>query len=248
MIERTNEDGIETIRLAHGKVSALDVELLEAITGALSEAAASADAIVLTGTGSAFSAGVDLFRMLDGGEAYINRFLPALDDTLRTLFSLPVPVVAAINGHAIAGGCVVALACDYRVMSAGRMGIPELRVGVPFPVSAFEVVRFALSTGVMQKVIYTGRTVGVDEAFALGMVDEVAGEEQLEERAMEMARQMASIPKVTFRLTKSQLRATTIEQISRLDDSFDPDIRRVWNDPEIHAVIRTYLDKTLGKK
>ena len=247
MIERTNEDGIETIRLAHGKVSALDVELLEAITQALGEAASSADAIVLTGTGSAFSAGVDLFRMLDEGEAYISRFLPALDDTLRTLFSLPVPVVAAINGHAIAGGCVVALACDYKVMSTGRMGIPELLVGVPFPVSAFEVVRFALSPAVMQKVIYTGRTVESDEAFSLGMIDEVVGEGEVKERALGMARQMASVPKVTFRLTKSQLRAATVEKISRLDDSFDPDIRRVWNDPEIHAVIRAYLDKTLGK-
>src|SRR5262245_25785640 len=112
MIERSEHDGIVTLRLAHGKASALDIELLEAILGELDRAAPKARAVVLTGTGSIFSAGVDLFRVTRDGADYVRRFLPRLSRTFRALFTFPGPVVAAVNGHAIAGGGVLVLACD----------------------------------------------------------------------------------------------------------------------------------------
>ena len=92
-------------------------------------------AVIVTGSGSSFSAGVDLFRVIKDGPEYGRRFLPVLDDFLRAALTLPKPMVAAINGHAIAGGCILAAACDHRIMTEGngRIGIPELAVGVPFP-------------------------------------------------------------------------------------------------------------------
>jgi enoyl-CoA hydratase len=248
MIIRETTDDIATIRLAHGKVNALDADSLEALATELDAAAGDAKAIVLTGSGGAFSAGVDLFRILDGGDAYLDRFLPALDNTLRKLFGLPVPVVAAINGHAIAGGCLLALACDYKVMSAGRIGIPELTVGVPFPVSALEIVRFAVTRSSLQKLVYTGATLTFQEALEAGLIDEVASAEDLEARATSMARQLSTIPRATFRLTKGHLRSEASERISRMDDVIDPEVRRLWRDPAIHEVIRAYLDRTLKKK
>lgn len=248
MINRESTDGIAVIRLAHGKVNALDAESLEALGRELDAAAADARAIVLTGTGKAFSAGVDLFRILDGGDEYLDRFLPALDGTLRTLFGLPLPVVAAINGHAIAGGCLLALACDYKLMSGGRIGIPELLVGVPFPVAAMEVVRFAVSPAVIQSVIYKGETVDAEAASRLGLVDEVVPAEELQRTALETARRLASIPRATFRLTKGHLRSVASERISRMDAVVDPEVRRLWRDPASHAAIRGYLEHTLRKE
>lgn len=248
MITRETNDDIATIRLSHGKVNALDAELLEALAAELDAAAGDAKALILTGSGGAFSAGVDLFRILDGGDAYLDRFLPALDGTLRKLFELPLPVVAAINGHAIAGGCLLALACDYKVMSSGRIGVPELSVGVPFPVSAMEIVRFAVTRSTLQRLVYTGVILSPDEALRAGLVDEVAAPEALEQASTGVARQLASIPKTTFRLTKGHLRSEASERISRMDDVIDPEVRRIWREPAIHHVIRAYLDRTLGKK
>ena len=132
---------VTVLRLEHGRVNAMDVELLDALTAAVT---ATDRALLITGTGTAFSAGVDLRRILDGGPTYVTDFLVALSRMFRAVFDHPRPTVAAVNGHAIAGGCVLALACDVRLMSAGRIGLVELAVGVPFPVAALEIVRHAL--------------------------------------------------------------------------------------------------------
>src|SRR5215470_4607203 len=132
MIERSQHEGILTLRLAHGKASLLDVELLDALLRELDGVAEDVRALILTGTGSIFSAGVDLFRLTQEGKDYVRRFLPLLSRLLCTLFTFPRPVVAAASGHAIAGGCVLVVACDIRLMAegAGRIGVPELLVGV----------------------------------------------------------------------------------------------------------------------
>ena len=147
MVELETREDIALLRLAHGKVSAFDLELLERIAEELDNIEASSSrAVVITGSGGTFSAGVDLFRVLDGGESYLRQFLPALTRVLIRLYTFPRPVVAAINGHAIAGGCVLACACDYRLMAIGRgtIGVPELVVGVPFPLIALEILRDVL--------------------------------------------------------------------------------------------------------
>src|SRR5256885_379670 len=158
MIEREVDDGILTLRLAHGRASAMDVELLEALLREL-DSAADARAVVLTGTGAIFSAGVDLFRMTEGGPEYVRRFFPLLGEFLLRLFALPVPVVVAANGHAIAGGCLMVMAADYRLMAegGGKIGVPELLVGVPFPAVALELVRYAVPADRIQSLVYTGR-------------------------------------------------------------------------------------------
>ena len=103
---------------------------------------------MLTAQGGTFSAGVDLVRVLDEGPAYIKRFVASLNAFCESVFSLPRPLVAAINGHAIAGGCVMACLADRRIMArdAGRIGVPELRVGLPFPPGPAEVMRFSVPT------------------------------------------------------------------------------------------------------
>src|SRR5688572_26701038 len=170
MIETSRTDGICTIRMAHGKANALDVELLEALRGEL-RAASDARAVVLTGTGSIFCAGVDLFRLTGDEPDYVRRFFPSLCAFIRELFELTVPVVAAANGHAIAGGALIVLAADYRIMAdgEGRIGIPELLVGVPFPAVALEVVRFAVASDRVQSLVYTGKTLLPQEALQAGL-------------------------------------------------------------------------------
>ena len=143
MIESHLSEGVMHITLRHRKASALDLELCEALREEFELAAEREDvrALILTGTGSIFSAGVDLPRLIDSGGDYVLRFVEALDAMLRALFLFPKPAVAALNGHAIAGGAIMAFASDYRLMSGGRIGVPEALVGVPFPPLALEIAR-----------------------------------------------------------------------------------------------------------
>jgi enoyl-CoA hydratase len=249
MIERSNIDGFLTLRLAHGKASALDVELLEALLREFDAIADDVRAVVLTGTGLIFSAGVDLFRITRDGPDYVRRFLPLLCRVLHKLFTFPRPVVAAVNGHAIAGGCVIVLACDARLMAEGpgKIGIPELLVGVPFPAAALEIVRFAVAHDKLQSLIFTGRTLPAHDALAAGLVDEVVAPDALQQRAQDLARQLALIPPDVYSLTKQSLREVALERIEKTAGQLDAAALEVWTAPQTHSNIREYLRRTLGK-
>ena len=250
MIQLEQKGDLTIVRLEHGKVNALDVELLQAVRDQLQALKGSeARAVVLTGTGSSFSAGVDLFRVLDGGPAYIETFLPLMNETLRELFDFPKPVIAAINGHAIAGGCIFACACDWRVMAdgSGKIGVPELLVGVPFPPLALEILRAALPKRALRELIFTGKLLSPQEAYQMGLIDEVAPPEQLLDRACEVAQHLAKAPARTFALTKRQLRQPVLERAERYA-VFEFEIREFWASPEAHETIRSYLEETLGKR
>jgi enoyl-CoA hydratase len=113
MIHIEREGAVTVLRIEHGKVQAMDLEQMTAFSETLDELRSlRPGAVILTGTGSAFSAGVDLPRILEGGPHYVKKFLPALCDGIQKLFAFPRPVIAAVNGHAIAGGCVFVCACD----------------------------------------------------------------------------------------------------------------------------------------
>lgn len=249
MIETTTHDGVLTLRLDHGKASALDIEFMDAIARAFMEAGASdARAVILTGTGSIFSAGVDLFRLVDSGPEYIERFVPALSRLILDLFTMPKPLVVAVNGHAAAGGCIFTLCGDYRLMAAGtgRIGIPELLVGVPFPATVLEVVRFAVPPQHVQALVYTGRTYLPEEALRMGLIDEVT--DALDTRAAEVARQLAALPFEAFSLAKRQLRDKTVRHAKRYAAELDDEMKRIWADPVTHQRIREYLARTVRKK
>src|SRR5215510_7018029 len=125
MIDSIQQGEITLLHMTHGKANALDVAFCEALTTQLTALKSShTQAAVLTGAGHIFSAGVDLLRLLKEDATYLQTFLPALITLFETVFFHPQPVVAAMNGHAIAGGCILACAADHRVMSRypGRIG------------------------------------------------------------------------------------------------------------------------------
>ena len=126
MIDLLHRGNIAICRVAHGKANAFDIELCGGIMAALEACRDSSDAaVVITGQGRMFSAGVDLVRLVDDGPDYVRAFLPALTAAFEAVFAFPKPVVAAVNGHAIAGGCILACAADHRLMArgSGRIGI-----------------------------------------------------------------------------------------------------------------------------
>ena len=250
MIERKDAAGIRTLKLAHGKVSAMDIELGEALTAEMKAAMDSAvRAVIITGTGSSFSAGVDLFRLIKEGADYARRFIPILDEFLLATLTFPKPVIAAINGHAIAGGCILAAACDHRIMmeGTGRIGIPELAVGVPFPALPLQIMAARLSDAALRDLVYTGRTIQIDEAKALGLIDEKCPAGMLIDRATEVAEKLASIPPGAFALTKEAFYAPILERTRQLAD-LNARVVDAWMQQHTYDTIKAYLDKTVGKK
>jgi enoyl-CoA hydratase len=250
MINRTNKDGIETIELAHGKANALDLELAQGLGKTMRELEADSTvrAVVITGRGSIFCAGVDLFRLLEGGPQYTEEFFWTMADTLKKLFGFPHPVLAAINGHAIAGGCVLVAATDFRIMAQGAatIGVPELRVGMPFPLVAIEILRFATSDAHLQELVYQGKTYAVDEAYERGLLDEVVEPDRLLQRAQEVATNLCSEPSARFRITKRQLRAPSLRQMEHARDT-DAEVLEAWKDPATRAAVEEYV-KTMRNR
>ena len=250
MIERKDVAGIRTLKLAHGKVGAIDIELGDALLKEMEDAGdPSVKAVILTGSGSSFSAGVDLFRVLRDGPEYGRRFLPVLDNFLRAALTLPKPMIAAINGHAIAGGCILAATCDHRIMTEGaaRIGIPELAVGVPFPALPLQIMSARVADGPLRDLVYTGRTVLIDEAKALGLIDEKCPSGMLMDRAMEVAERLLAIPAGAFALTKQAFYTPILERTKQLAD-MNARVVDAWLQQHTYDTIRAYLEKTVGKK
>src|ERR1700758_4851747 len=178
MIEIQTVGTVQVLTFSSGRVNAQDVELLQDLTGALGELKRSgAGALVITGAGRAFSAGVDLNRVVDGGLDYTDRLVPALSEAFEAMFCYPGPTVAAINGAAIAGGCVLACACDRRLITPdAKIGASEVRVGVPFPVAALEVMRYACGRHA-EEVLLGGGVYRGDDAVSRGLAHRVVADD-----------------------------------------------------------------------
>jgi enoyl-CoA hydratase len=252
VITREDEGKIAVLQLSHGGLNLLDSELLEAIALEFRElAGGSVRSVVITGHGRVFCAGLDLKRYMEGGADYARHLPLLLGKVFEAVFTCPLPVVAAVNGHAIGGGCVLACCADIRIMADGdgEIGLPELRVGVPFPRAALEIVRYALGDVSARQLAFGARTYRPKKATGLRLVEEVVSADELLERAKTVARTLAErSPANTFTLTKAQLHREAIERIDRYRDEENMLAQRLWVE---HAVsdgwVKRYLDSTKGK-
>lgn len=249
MIDVQQRGDVTLVELQHGKANTLDLELCQHLQATLDELADDASAVVLTGRGRFFSAGIDLLRLLDGGVAYVEQFLNALSGFCEEIFSFPRPLVAAVNGHAIAGGCVIACLADRRLMAQGRgrIGIPELQIGVPFTSAPFEVMRFAVPRQHFAEVLYGAATYDPAAALERGLVDEVVPSEELLDRAVQTAAAMGKAAPSAFRITKAQLRRPVVEQMRAGATALDADVRELWTRPETLTALRDHVSRTFKR-
>jgi enoyl-CoA hydratase len=211
LVDVEDLDGIAFVRLNRPPANALDPELLAAGLAALESLRdAAPSAVVLTGSGAFFSGGADL------------RIVPALSADeqadmargINALFSgwhnLPRPLVCAVNGHAIAGGLILALCGDYRVgPTSGQFGLTEVKVGIPFPSAAMEVVQAELVAPVARRLVVRGELFDAETALGFDIFDEVVADDAVVDRSLAVAAELASLPPRTFEAVKARLRAGT---------------------------------------
>ena len=192
----------------------MDIAFCNEIADRLDEFSASGDtrAVVLTGNGKCFSAGVNLKTVIAYDADDQTAMLRALNWLFLAAYSLFVPLIGAINGHAIAGGLILALTCDYRIgpVGDGQFGLTEVRAGVPYPVAAVEVVRNELQPSVIRNLVLRGKNGDAAHALQWGIFDELQPHDRLLDRAIAVADEYAQLPPVGFRSIKHQFRHAAI--------------------------------------
>jgi enoyl-CoA hydratase len=220
MIQLETTAGIATLRLNRPPANALDLPFITELGDAFGELENENEvrALIVTGVGRFFSAGLDLKAVPAYGADEQGALANQLNRMVGRLYGLPLPVIAAVNGHCIAGGVIVALCCDYRIAAAGdyKIGLTEARVGVPFPVAPMAVVQSELTAPAARIAVLLARNVTPQEALTQGMVDELQPAEQLLARATQMAEEMAALPRSAYGRIKRQMRAAAL---ARIDDA-----------------------------
>jgi enoyl-CoA hydratase len=208
---------IHLIRLEYGKANAIDSRFTSFLSAELDRALESdKKAVVLTGKEGFFSAGLDL-RGLPEEREEMASFLDAFEKLNTKLLEFPRPLVVAVNGHAIAGGCILASTGDVRIGAAGsyKIGVSEVSLGIVFPASAFEIIRATLAPRFVPEMLLGGRLLGPEEAVEAGILHRVVGADELLVAAEAAARELGEKPPIAFRHSKLALRAPILERIEK---------------------------------
>jgi enoyl-CoA hydratase/carnithine racemase len=214
-VERVGQ--IAVLRIDRPSANAIDLDLASEFATALEEIETNdrIAALIITGVGSCFSAGLDLKALPNYDRAQQQAMVTQVNRLFGGLYGLPVPTIAAVNGHAIAGGVILALGCDYRIGAEGsyKIGLAEVRVGVPFPVSAMAIVQSELSHTAARTMVLTARNFGPGEMLSMGILDELHPPEFVLQRAMEVAQEMAALPRSIYGRVKRELRGAALARI-----------------------------------
>ena len=220
---------IAILRMRAGKANAIGPNFLGGLIDVLDEFDRSgARAAILTGYDKYFSAGLDLVTLHEYDHQEMRDLITAFHHTMLRVYTCPKPIVAAVNGHAIAGGCVLAMQCDQRVMLDGdvRIGLNETRLGVGLPVIVVETFRNTVPVRCLQMLTLEGRLMTPGQALEFGLVNALSSSDQIDLAALTLARDLQGIPPKAYAQVKRSLRRPAVEVIQQ---RFDADTR-TWLD------------------
>jgi enoyl-CoA hydratase len=249
MLNVEDREGIAVVRFDRPPANAMNSDFFAALAQTLDRLGdGPSRAVVITGTGRFFSAGLDLFEVFSYPADGFTEFTRRFDRGFRAAFTFAKPLVAAVNGHAIAGGTVLAACADRRLMADGaaRAGLTELQVGVTFPVTAYEITGYGCAGRHLADVLLRAQTYPPAAALERNLVDEVVPEAELLERSIAVARELAAIAPAAFAQTKRALRAEAIARIEAVTPGADPIWDR-WRSPEVRASVEAYRQRALRK-
>ena len=221
-------EGVRLLRMEFGSANALNPTVLDALATGIS--GEEPRPTVLTGEGSVFCAGLDLMTLDTIGRDDFEEFVTRFSATMIQLLTTPFPLVAAVNGHAVAGGCVLALACDYRIGTAGefKIGMNELAIGLTLPAVAMEIPRGALEPQALRRVVLGAELMDPDAALGLGILDELADDaDAAVDRACDVARELGRSPEA-FAAVKGQVVAPVANAIRDRREAMDRRFVDTW--------------------
>jgi Delta3-Delta2-enoyl-CoA isomerase len=228
----STESGIATVAIDRPKVNAINEQVVSELRDVFLELAVDerVRAVILTGRGSFFSFGFDIPGFMDYPREEFHRFILSFSDLVQRIFVFPKPVIAALNGHAVAGGCVLAIACDRRVMVTGKakIALNELTLGASVFTSIAEILKYTVGPGKAQMLLYTGKMNSAEEALALGLVDKVVSAEEMNDAALAAAQELAGWDVLAFGSVKRLLRKEALDRIESHEKGSVSDFVDIW--------------------
>lgn len=250
MFEFKEHGPVCEIRMAHPPVNAMSPDFIDGLTTALQEKAGEYRALVLSGQPGMFSAGLDLITLSKLDREGAGRFWGQFFGLLKTIGACPVPIASAITGHSPAGGAVMAIHGDYRVMARGdwKIGLNEVQVGLVVPQQIQRVLARLVGTHRAERLLVAGALLSPEEALQAGLVDDLAdGFDETVARAVEWCKLHTSLPPNAMSRTRDIIRS---DMKSNYDDLSDADLEafsEVWFSEETQRIVGQVLDR-LRKK
>lgn len=199
-----NQGKIHVIRLNNGVTNAISPDMIDDLDAALETAKEEAAGLVLFGGEKFFSMGFDLPTLMGLARNDLETFYHRFNQVILTLFTLPMPTCCAMVGHAVAGGTILALGCDYRMAAAEKkLGLNEIKLGLPVPYLADLILRHTISDRAATELTYGGNFIVAADARQMGLVDDIYPQPDLERKAIEKVSQIAEYPQAAFAATKA---------------------------------------------
>jgi enoyl-CoA hydratase/carnithine racemase len=221
-------------QLDNGVTNAVNRQLISELTALLNRAKEDFSALVLTGNEKFFSIGLELPTVMAFDRPQLSAFFYAFQDMTHKLAKLPIPTVAAITGHAVAGGQIIALCCDMRVARSdkAKLGLNESQLGVPVPYLADLLLKNIVGPQAARRLVYEGSLLEIEKALDLGLIDDICPLESVLKHALEKASQLAEVPAQAFAAIKaSQLEDIETQYLSKVKARTEQFLD-IWFSPE----------------
>ena len=250
MIKKIDHGAIRELQLDRPPVNALSPELILALRKAIQVAPdEDARALILSGAPGRFSGGLDVPLLLGLDRSAMADLWRDFYGLLGAIAGSTIPIVAAITGHAPAGGTVLALFCDWRVMAEGdyKIGLNEVQVGIPLPPVILRALRRLVGPRPAERLAVSGELLSPQEAFRLGLVDELTSPEKVVDRALEWCQRLVALPAEAMTSTRRGARA---DLVAIFENNLEPELQRVvegWWSPSTQGTLRALAER-LGKK
>lgn len=246
------EDHIQHIIFDRGKSNAIDLEMIKELLKVVQDAKnnMAIEGVILSGKEHFFSSGLDLITLYDYDAYQMEEFWICFMSLLKELVAFPKPTVAAITGHSPAGGCVLAICCDYRVMADGDyiLGLNEVPVGIIVPSSVFSLYSFWLGNAVAYRSLLAGKLFKPNEALEIGLVDEVVPLMRVQNTALRQIKSFTQFEKNAWQATKVNLRKDLIAMFSVDHNEVIKQVLDQWWKPTTRSIMKTIIDNLKQKK
>ncbi|MGB2804691.1 MAG: enoyl-CoA hydratase/isomerase family protein [Candidatus Zixiibacteriota bacterium] len=247
-IRTENRDGVAVVTLNRGTTNAINRQLVDELTDTLRQLKNDTQvrgAVLVSSNEKFFSIGLDIPQLFELSRDDFGAFYRAFNRLCIDLYTLPKPLVAAITGHATAGGCILALCCDYRFIAQGRklMGMNEIKLGVPVPYPIDCIFRQLVGVRIAREVVDSGEFYPPDELIGMGMVDQVLPLEQVLPKSIDKVRLLGSYPQEAVEMIKRNrtetVEAEILERLKEREEFFI----ECWYSDEVRRRLKEAMEK-----
>lgn len=248
-LKLTKTDGLARLVMDRGKTHALDPVIVDELRTAFNDLRSdeSVKAVILTGAGDRyFCNGLDVAALLELKNGEMVRFFDSFIALYTEMYLFPRPLVAAINGHAMAGGLILAMTADFRLIGAENryVGLTEVRLGLPVPDGAVQILTSIVGNRIAQRLALSGEPLLPEAAYRAGLINEVTSFKHLDEVAETVARDLATVPGTAYGYTKRYMRLPTASAMQATAVQSRDEFLHCWNLPETRAT----LEKLAARK